>query len=162
MKKNKDKILEHLKSRVKYEYDWKPEKQLFPTDDFVQNKPDVEIKIDKNMALTTLLYAGVVFTNDHMWEDDWPKDAKRTISINVNTNDVLIWGCADASEMEYREIADVYDHWEKDPVWGTAVWYCKKENMMPQKPVAEKIRKAGIWNIDSMGLQPNPTDSDFA
>jgi hypothetical protein len=69
-----------------------------------------------------------------------------------------MWGAADACEMNYDEIETVYNYWEKDPHWGTAVWYCKKLNMMPQKPVADSIRKAGIWDIDNMGLEKNPTD----
>jgi len=123
-----------------------------------------ELIFEKEIAIAILLIEGVIFINNHWWMKDqgWPEDACKRISLNVNQNDVMMWGCADAETLDYADIEDVYSHWEKDRNWGTAIWYCKKLNMMPQKPVADRIRSGGIWDIDQMGLQPNPTDSDFA
>ena len=53
------------------------------------------------------------------------------------------------------ELRELYDHWEKDPSWGPAVWCCKKRNEMPQKPVYDMIQAAGIWDLESMYLKPN-------
>ena len=85
----------------------------------------------------------------------WPETAVNTFSINVNCNDVFAWASADAEEMFYEDLEDVYTHWEKDPSWGPAVWCIKKRNLMPQRPVYEAIMKAGIWNLDEMNLRSN-------
>ena len=125
--------------------------------------PDDSPYFVEEYALAILLLADVVFLNDHWWkkDDGWPEDACKTTSLNVNMSDVLAWGCADAEDMSWREIEDVYSYWLKDPADGPTIWFCKKINMMPQKPVPDAIRKAGIWDIDNMGLDPNPTDKHF-
>ena len=45
--------------------------------------------------------------------------------------------------------------WKKDPKWGAAVWCMIQRNKMPQKLVEDKIRKDGIWDLDSLNLQSN-------
>lgn len=121
------------------------------------DKPPVETIFERDIALAVLLIEGVVFLNDHWWkrDDGWPEEACKTTSINVNTNDVFAWGCADAEEITLKDIEDVYTHWERDPTFGPAVWACKRNNLMPQKPVADAIRGAGIWDIDNMNLKEN-------
>lgn len=156
-------IIKKLQTQVRVEIEWgkmtnkETGEKLFP------NKPDVETDFDSNIALAVLLLSDVIFTNSFWWkkEDGWPEDACKYISLNVNQNDILAWGCADAIELEHSEIESLYEHWEKDRAWGPAVWYCKKVKMMPQKPVADSIRNVGVWDIDNMGLEKNPTDGDF-
>lgn len=138
-----------------------------------QLKDDVKIKykdetiFDENIALAILLLDEQIFLNSYYWksknyddrqEEAWPESACEVTALCLNTNDVLMWGCADAIPIEYSELRDIYDHWEKDHYWGTAIWYCKKLNMMPQKVVADHIRKMGIWDIDNMGLNKNPSE----
>ena len=156
-------IIEAMKSQVRWTHDCRQWKANNPDNERIQACPDMEEMFEPEIALAVLLFAQVVFVNDHWWMKDegWPESACKVTSLNVNTNDVLYWGCADACEMKHSEIEEVYTYWEKDPSWGTAVWYCKKMNLMPQKPVADSIRKGGIWDIDNMGLQKNPTDGDF-
>ncbi len=154
-------IIEAMKKQVRWTHDCRQWKANNPDNERIQSFPDMEEMFETDIALAVLLFAEVVFTNDHWWASDWPEEAKKITSLNVNTNDVLMWGCADACEMKHSQIEEVYTYWEKDPSWGTAVWYCKEMNMMPQKPVADAIRKAGIWDIDNMGLQKNPSDGDF-
>ena len=120
------------------------------------DKPDVELKFEEDYALAHLLINDVVFLNSNWWKDSWPDEAKKAFSINVNTNDVFAWGCADAESIKFEELQEVYDYWKKDPSWGTAVWAIKKHNMMPQKPVYDYIMKGGIWDLDSMELERNP------
>ena len=147
-----EQIVEELKKHVRWEMNWKNTHKGVP-----EGKPDVEIMFEQEVALSILLLTETVFLNNHWWMQDegWSQDACKTTSLNVNTNDVFAWGVADAEEMTYSEIQDVYEHWERDPVWGTAVWACKKLNLMPQDPVTESIRASGIWDIDSMNLRPN-------
>ena len=125
-----------------------------------------EMVFDENEALAHLLATSQVFLNSHWWMKEkeltadekhkaWPEAACNTFSINANCNDVFAWGCADAEEVEYHELESLYEHYHKDPSWGTAIWCIKKRKEMPQKPVEEAIRKSGIWDLDSMGLEEN-------
>ena len=112
---------------------------------------------DIDGMIIILLHYGIFFTNNYWWKKDWPEDAQKVISLNVNCSDVFVWGCADAEEVEYEEIPKLFDYWEKDNIFGVDVWCIKKRNMMPQKPVYDEIMKEGIWNLDEMELQENPT-----
>lgn len=115
------------------------------------------VDAEASQMLAVLLIKEKAFLNDHWWEDDWPEAAKRMPSVNVSCNDVFMWGCADAETIAYRDIPAVYEHFEKDPDWGVDVWCIKHRGMMPQKPVYDRIKAGGIWDLDAMGLEPNPT-----
>lgn len=143
-----------------FEYKSDPEDPT-PVKYKIDNK---EVQYDIQAVLVVLLLEEVIFLNDHWWmsttrdsrffkeplENPWPEEACNTVSLNVNCSDVFAWGCSDAEECTYRELKDVFDHWEKDPVWGGAIWCIKKRNQMPQKPVYKRIMEAGIWNLDEI------------
>lgn len=114
------------------------------------DKPETEMIFDEGKALAMLLNNEIVFINSHWWMDGWPKNAQKTFSINCNCNDIFAWGSADAEEVEYDELQDLYDHVIKDPVWGASIWCIKKRQMMPQAPVLRSIEKAGIWDLKSI------------
>jgi hypothetical protein len=116
-----------------------------------------EMVFEEPMALAHLLMNEVVFLNSHWWKHDWPDEAKKVTSINVNCNDVFAWGCADAEPMMHEDIESLYRMWKKDPQWGASVWCILRRNEMPQKPVYDAIKKAGIWDLDQMGLGQNVT-----
>lgn len=122
------------------------------------NKPEKELEFESGFALAHLIINEVVIINEYWWKKEWPNDAKQATALGVNCNDIFAWGCSDAEEMFYDDIKDVYDHWKKDPVWGTAVWCMKKRNQLPQQPVYNLIKKDGIWDLDSMGLEKNHYD----
>jgi hypothetical protein len=90
------------------------------------DKPETEMIFDECKALAMLLNNEIVFINNHWWRNDWPEDAKKTFSINCNCNDIFAWACADAEEVEYDELQDLYDHVSKDPALGAAIWCIKK------------------------------------
>ena len=115
-----------------------------------RDKPPVEDMFEEGPALARLLAADVIFLNDHWWEDGWPAAAKAITSLIVNCNDIFAWGAADGEEVLYAELEDLYTHWEKDPQWGAAMWCIKKRKQLPQKPVLDAIREAGIWNIEDV------------
>lgn len=121
--------------------------------DTVENVVDDEA----SQMLAILLIKEKVFLNAHWWEKEWPEKARRTTSVNALCNDVFMWGYADVETMEYADIPDVYEHFEKDADWGVEVWCIKKRRMMPQRPVYDRIKKQGIWDLDTMGLADNPT-----
>jgi hypothetical protein len=108
--------------------------------------------------LAALLTAEILFLNSHWWKADWPEEARETTALCVGCSDIFAWGCADAESLQYNEIEDLYDHWQRDPEWGAAVWCIKKRKAMPQKPVADAIRNKGIWDLDAL-LAPAVQDN---
>lgn len=127
----------------------------------------VEYGIDKNFddsrALAELLYHEVCYTNCHWYEKEWPKEAQEIISIYVNCGDVFAWGCADSEDLKDTELKNLWQMWNKDHYYGPMVWACIQRNEMPQKSVAEAIRKnCTEWNIDELGLRPNYYDAAVA
>lgn len=142
---------------IEWEMNWVTMKEnpAFKDNKRILELPDVEIIFEQEAALAYLIASDKVFINNHWWDEELTEKQKQLISINVNCNDVFMWGCADAEEMFYKDIKSVWWHHKVDPEWGTDVWCIKKRGMMPQKPVYESIQLAGIWNLDEMGLDKN-------
>ena len=118
---------------------------------------------NSGLALAALLLSKAAFLNSNWFEDSWPEEAKKTVAICINTSDVFAWGTADAETIPYNKIEEVYRYWVKDRTWGTAIWAVIVSNKeLPQKPVADAIRKAGIWDLDALqkehNLRPNYYD----
>lgn len=108
--------------------------------------------LDKNYSepdykLAHLISQDVIFINNGHWDKNWPKDH---VSIHVNCNDVFAWGVADAEDITHSDIGELYEMWKKDPIYGPAAWCIKKRKIMPQKPVADDIRKLGIWDLEEL------------
>jgi hypothetical protein len=111
-------------------------------------------------ALALLLINDVVFLNNNWWKEEWTKEERDEISINVICNDVFAWGCADCERLPFKELKTLYEMWKKDPGWGSSVWCMIQRKEMPQKPLEKIIRKEGIWDLDSLGLEKNFTDEE--
>ena len=137
---------------IHWEMDWTDFNKKFPEK---RKEIDKEIIFEESIALGHLLINEVIFINDHWWEDEWPEKAKKSISLNVNCNDVFMWGCADAEELPYSELENLYNMWKKDPVWGSVVWCMIRRELMPQKPVEDIIKKMGIWDLKALKLKKN-------
>lgn len=148
--KNSDRIISVGNDDVYWEMEWDQER--FP------DKPKNELIFEPNQALASLLINEVILLNSHWWEEKWNKKEQNKFYISVICSDIFAWGCCDSEEMGYNELQDVYDHWLKDNAWGPAIWCIKKRNELPQKPVYDAIMKAGIWNLDEMGLKENQYD----
>jgi len=114
---------------------------------------DGDKEFEQELALSVLLLEKIVFINNFWWMKDWSKEQKSGFSINVNCNDVFAWGAADAENLEFEELEDLFKHYKKDKHWGSSVWCIKKRGYLPQKPVYEAIQKEGIWNLDEMNLK---------
>lgn len=110
---------------------------------------------EPELALAVLLLKGEVDLNSHWFEDTWPDEAKKSIGVYANCNDIFAWAHADSEEVPYDDLHDLWCCYVKDPAWGVAIWCIKKRGMMPQKPAADLILEAGVWNLDEMGLNPN-------
>lgn len=130
--------------------------------EMVYNDGRKEMIFEEELALAALLMAEQVFINDHWWREDWPEVARKATSLNVGCNDVFAWGCADSEEMSHADIEAVYDHWQKDPSWGTAVWCMIKRKQMPQNPVQKLMEDGGKWDLAQLmaehGMRANHYD----
>jgi hypothetical protein len=122
---------------------------------FENDNGETENDFQEENALAALLLSGAVFLNSNWWEKEWPEDARKTVALCVNTNDVFAWGCADAESMMHDEIEEVFNYWNKDQHEGTAVWAMIKTKQMPQRPVEKAIRDAGIWDLDELKEKHN-------
>ena len=100
--------------------------------------------------LAHLLIENVINCNDGWWYEEEGKPwQKGYISHHVNCSDIFAWGCADAEDIVFNEICELYEMWRKDEVWGAAAWCIKKRKARPQKPVEEAMIKAG-YSIDEL------------
>jgi hypothetical protein len=109
--------------------------------------------------LAILLLERKIVINNHWWKKTWAEEHKQLFSIGVNCNDIFAWACADVEEVVFNELLDLWEFYKKDPNWGCDVWCMKKRNELPQKPVYDAIIANGIWDLDSMGLEPNLYDN---
>lgn len=147
---------------IEWEMGWASMKAnpAFKDNERVQAHADVEMVFEEEAALAHLLMNEVVFLNSHWWKEEWPEEARKRTSLNVNCNDVFAWGCADAESMLHDDIENLYRMWLKDPAWGSAVWCMIRRNQMPQKPVEKRIRDAGIWDLDALKLGGNTMEAE--
>ena len=137
-----------------------------PRDDgskpYGDRKPDGvthEVVFDGEDALAHLLGEGQVILNDHWWKENiWPEECTRLFAVAAVCNDVFAYASADAQEVQFNELQDLYEHYHRDPLWGVSVWCMKKRNMMPLNRVADRIRCLGVWDLDSMNLNENPSE----
>ena len=119
-----------------------------------------EIIFEAEYALALMLINQVVFLNDHWWMDDWPEEAKKTTSLNVNCNDIFAWGCADAEELLHNDIEPLYRMWRADPAWGASKWCAIRRNQKPQPPVIKAMKTAGSWDDIMERLGENTMDAE--
>ena len=106
-------------------------------------KIDGKDEPNEESILALLLMNGVLFANER----------GGTINLYVICNDIFAWACADAEKLPYTEIDNLYKMWRKDTYWGAAKWCILQRKMMPQEPVLEAMKKAGLWDIDESLLE---------
>jgi hypothetical protein len=111
---------------------------------------------EEHLALALLLINEVVIINEHWWKEDWPEDAKKTFALAVYCNDTFTYASADAEQMYYEDLQEVYHHWLQNEMYGPIVWCCKKRGMLPLKRWYTIIQELKIWDLDTMNLKPNP------
>lgn len=131
----------------------------------LRSSPDAEDpkgEVQTDAALAIMLLNEAVFTCPVHAASDQEGEVPTATLLFVTCNDVFMWGCSDLEEMRHDQIAEVYDLWEKDPQWGTAIWCMIQRRELPQRPVLERIRKTEVWDVDALvaehGLRPNHYD----
>jgi|LakMenEpi03Aug12_release.lakeMendotaPanAssembly.Ray.scaffolds.fasta_scaffold00172_143 hypothetical protein len=131
--------------------------------DLVTIDPSEIDEDDTTDILAFLLAKGIVFINTLTFDDEvedkkLSKYARNAIGIYVNCNDLFFWGSADAIQLQYHQIINLYQHYLNE---GVDIWCCKQRNLMPQKIIADSYRQSG-FDIDSYGFEVNPSDKDFS
>ena len=116
----------------------------------VIRKMDGKEYFDTSVALAYLLAEEICCTASR--KDDG------SAAILVHCSDTFAWAVSEFEPLPTSEIRSLYEMVRKDRALGADVWACQRRKMMPQKPVADAIRKNGIWQIDEMGLEPNRYD----
>ena len=111
---------------------------------------------NENDALALLLINDVIILNENWWQKEWPEEAKKTFALAVNCSDTFYYASADAEDLLYSELKDLYLHYKVDPAWGPTIWCCKKRNMLPMDALVKEIAAAGNWNLSEMKLNENP------
>lgn len=118
---------------------------------------DEEVELDYNVEeiLAVLLIENIVFINAPWWKEEWPKDAREGITVQVNCSDVFAWGCSDSETCYFKDLEELFILHNENKIWGSTIWSIKKRGMMPQKPVYDRIKKETKWNLDEMNLEEN-------
>lgn len=106
-----------------------------------------KMTLEPEEMLLDLLKEGLIIINNGHWDASWPKDR---ITVSVICNDVFAWGCADAEDITYSELAEVHTFWKKDPNLGVAAWCVKKRKARPQPPMEKLLEKDGIWTVNEL------------
>lgn len=111
-------------------------------------KDDGSRYVSERDALTYLLKTGYCY----------PHPANR-LTIELNTNDVLAWGVADAIDMSYDMIKPVFWAAYDNGTLGVIAWVCINDyKMQPQQEWIDVLKKANMWTDELENLETNPTN----
>jgi len=115
---------------------------------------------NEELALACLLADGTCFLNNVNISDNKEKPIYTTV-VYVLTNDIFIWGCADAEPIEYsdgetpNEIINLYKLQKEKGFFGVVEWACLKRNIQPQKAIKDDMIKSGKWTNELNELSIN-------
>lgn len=110
------------------------------------------VEFEPDIALRYLLSKDILVVNSFWWKKDWPEDAKKMISFGVNCSDTFNYACADAEELLYEELEDLYQHVIKDDIWGSTVWCIKKRQRKPILEICTELLKNPLWKDELYDL----------
>ena len=106
-----------------------------------------EVSFEAGPALAVLLARGVVTTNSRWWREDLAPRDREVACLFVDCSDVFTWACAEAEELPFAQVERLYRMWRRDPAWGAAAWCIMRRATPPQKPVADRMGAAGLWDL---------------
>ena len=118
--------------------------------EYTITEEDLEIFADddeeNDTEIAHLLINGVLFCNSWWWCED---GRKGYTSLHVNCNDTFVPG-ADAENIKYNEIAELYRMWRKDPNNGVTAWCMKKRKQKPMSRIYKEMVKERIWDLEEL------------
>lgn len=125
------------------EYNYTTENFVYTT--YTNLNGELVYEFESDVALRYLLSNDILMVNDFWWKKDWPDNAKKMISFGVICSDTFGYACADAEELLYEDLEELYQHVIKDPIWGSTVWCIKKRKLKPIPEIFNKLIEDVIW-----------------
>jgi len=123
------------------------------TDDEIYYYPEGQDSLfDKDLAIARLIAEGVLIVNTHWWEKTWSKEAQGSVALGVNCSDFFASASAEAEEILYSEVQELYDLWAENSSWGHLKWCAVKRNVRPMSSVVKSMLKAGVWSDEMEAL----------
>lgn len=93
-------------------------------------------KINEGEALAELLLKEIVMVYPGL---------RQTIGVAVMCNDVFGYACADAEEVPYGDILDVWKAQKNNPIYGVLIWLIHRRKCKPIQPHIDSLKEAGLW-----------------
>jgi hypothetical protein len=115
-------------------------------------KDDLGIDFCHGEALSILLKEEIVWINNKTIND------KIIPWLLVNTNDVFMWACGDAEDLEYDQIEPLIKLVLDNLKWGSTKWACIVNNMQPQGPIVRDMKIDKYWDDELETLPKNKYD----
>ena len=107
---------------------------------------------DPDLAIARLVAEGVLILNTCRWNEEWPKETQEAVILGVDCSDFFTPDSADAEEILYSEVRELYDLWAESPYWGPLKWCAVKRNVRPTPPIVEVMMRAGVWSDEMEAL----------
>ncbi len=107
---------------------------------------------DEELALAKLLWDGVIFANGRKYVCSMTGNVQpSTVVLFVNCND-FFGPSADAEELPFDEIGNLYRMHMNDPIWGAVKWCAIRRNHKPWARVEKRMKEMGAWDdlLDKM------------
>lgn len=117
---------------------------------------------DHEAMVAHLLEENVLFVNARRYvsnEKTNELSKNETLVLFLNCNDVFAWGCADAEDVSYSELPELFKLYEADDKCGTIQWVCIKRNQKPQAPIVKYMKENNGWNEVMEALPENRYDA---
>lgn len=74
------------------------------------------------------------------------------VTFFVNCNDLWFWACADLEELRLGDLPALEQATQDaGPIYGTALWACRKRAMRPQQPFYERLSAEEASLFDACG-----------
>ncbi len=112
---------------------------------------------DREQALSQLLNADLVSI-------DWfEEDKENNIYVEVNLNDLFVWGCSDGEILKsLSDLQSLYDICAtcNNMNNGTIIWAAFKRREKPQKGFVDILKEDGDWSKE-MEMLPENHYEDF-
>lgn len=110
--------------------------------------PNLPPYFDEDEAVLQLFQEGILFSHEQ----------NGNTGLSVNSNDVFMWGCADADDLPYDKIESLYRLVLAHGEAGKEKWLCIQRNSKPQVCVARDMKTAGAWDEQMEALPENDYD----
>ena len=106
--------------------------------------PSDEAHADEKFAIAHLLINDVIMVFQQ-YEKEKPYD-ERGSGLSVLCSDTFAYACADAEDLPYNSILELYRRWREDPRWGVTQWISERRSMVPIPPLVDLMKKEGAWD----------------